>query len=163
MSTVTYLSCLATVSECGKYRFDLTRVWCGTGPTALWIMLNPSTADGTVDDPTIRKCVGFSKRWGCSGMVVCNLYPCRATNPKDIRAGGESANVSAVRDALARCGGPVVFGWGASGPYETADKGAGLVRVLEPFHQVPMCLGKTKDGSPRHPLYVPYDTPLQEY
>ena len=72
----------AIISECGKYRFQLWRIWDSSKPVILWIMHNPSTADANVDDPTIRRIINFSKDWGYGGLYVGNIFPYRATNPK---------------------------------------------------------------------------------
>ena len=72
------------LSADGKYRYFLTRQWVyrkKVRDTVLWIMLNPSTADHNVDDPTIRRCMGFSRSWGYKAITVCNLWPFRATSP----------------------------------------------------------------------------------
>ena len=74
----------AELSECGKYRYSLTRIWDETKPKVMFIMLNPSTADANNDDPTIRRCIGFAKSWGFGGLYVCNLFGFRATNPKEL-------------------------------------------------------------------------------
>ena len=70
----------ATISDCGKYRYWLTRIWNDSKLKILWIMLNPSTADENEDDPTIRRCIGFAKQWGYGGICVANLYAYRATD-----------------------------------------------------------------------------------
>jgi hypothetical protein len=71
----------AEISECGKYRWKLWRIWDETKPCVLWIMHNPSTADSERDDPTIRRCISFAKTWGYGGIYVGNLFPYRATLP----------------------------------------------------------------------------------
>lgn len=71
----------AKISDCGQYRYTLTR---GDAPRLCFVMLNPSTADATLDDPTIRRCLGYAKREGCAGLEVLNLYALRATNPADL-------------------------------------------------------------------------------
>ncbi len=79
----------AVLSECARYRYRLDRAWerddHGLG-TVTWVMLNPSTADADVDDPTIRRCIGFSKAWGYNALTVVNLFAWRATSPRDLCA-----------------------------------------------------------------------------
>lgn len=74
----------AGISECGTYRYWLCREWSPGLDSLVWLMLNPSTADATQDDPTIRRCMGFARRWGYGGITVVNLYAYRATNPRDL-------------------------------------------------------------------------------
>jgi hypothetical protein len=158
----------ASISDCGKYRWSLTRSWNFNGKWLGWIMLNPSTADANIDDPTIRKCMGFAHRLGFGAITVCNLFPYRATDPSELlkvddprglKKKGSLTNHDLLLDLHEVC--PVVIlAWGALDhqPFiEYADKViADLRRVGSPIH----CLGKTKGGHPRHPLYLPYDTPL---
>jgi hypothetical protein len=75
----------AVTSECGKYRYLLTRQVGFGDRTAAFIMLNPSTADAVNDDPTIRRCIGLARRWGCGRLVVANLFAIRATDPAEVR------------------------------------------------------------------------------
>lgn len=74
----------AIISDCQRYRYQLWRIWDDTKPKVLWIMHNPSTADASKDDPTIRRIIRFTKDWGYGGLYVGNLFPYRATNPKDL-------------------------------------------------------------------------------
>ena len=67
-----------------NHRYTLRRNWIGDEGVVNFIMLNPSTADDNFDDPTIRRCVGFAKRWGYSGISVTNLFAYRATDPNDL-------------------------------------------------------------------------------
>lgn len=69
----------ATISDCGKYRYRLSRIWEPGRPVATFVMLNPSTADATNDDATIRKCMGFARRWNLGGIHVGNLFAYRAS------------------------------------------------------------------------------------
>lgn len=158
----------ATVSPCGKYRYDLTRTWSDGGGIALFIMLNPSTADATIDDPTIRRCIGFAKREHCGGLAVVNLFARRATVP-DLLLGCENPtgpdNQATIRRWLSDERVYVVIAaWGAWWRAQR-DRPARLnvEGLARDAGRTLYCLGKTKDGDPRHPLYVKGDAPLQEY
>ena len=153
----------AVISPCGRYRYRLWRRW-DPGFSVTWLMLNPSTADAEVDDPTIRKCIGFSKRWGYSAIEVVNLFAWRATDPKDLLARWRSAhdivgpdNDRHILSAVARS--PlVVAAWGND---DAARLGGRDAAVLHGFGAE--CLGRTSKGAPRHPLMLAYDTALVQF
>lgn len=150
----------AEISDCGRFRYALTREW-GAGPTALFIMLNPSTADASLDDPTIRRCIGFAKREGCGGLRVENLYAFRATEPDEMFRHEHTAigaTDSYIRAAALAVDGPVIAAWGAD--RRAADRAEQVLRMLTMIGIDPVCLGVTKSGAPRHPLYVKGDAPL---
>jgi len=131
-------------------------------------MLNPSAADDKVDDPTIRKCLGFCRQWECGTLHVVNLFAVRATEPSDMRKADDPVgphNTDFVRYAVKMAviqvdsfpGGPVVCAWGTHGSFKNQDKTVlGLIESL----CKPQALGLTRDGHPRHPLYVPYKAEL---
>lgn len=150
----------AWLSDCGTYRWTLERSW-GEGPAAWWVMLNPSTADALVDDPTIRRCVGFSQREGCGGLTVVNLFGLRTTRPVHLGEhadpiGPETPRLLRRAAAHAAGGGLTVVAWGAHQITRWLS-----VHTLAQFSDgSAFCLGKTKDGHPRHPLYVKADQPL---
>lgn len=154
----------AWISECGRYRYALWRVWDREAPPMPVCMLNPSTADAMTDDPTIRRVVGFAKREGFGGILVVNLFPLRATDPAELldaadRTGGidgEAVHV-AIADYAAQIMRPMLVGWGALHPRLTAQFVVGHFRSRG-AHLV--CLGKTKGGHPRHPLYIKSDQPM---
>lgn len=75
----------AIISPCGQYRYRLERAWDRSFPAAVFVCLNPSIADATLDDPTLRKCVGFARRWGCGHLVLVNLFALRATDPREMK------------------------------------------------------------------------------
>ncbi len=151
----------AVISEDGRYRYRLTRSWDDTLPRMTFVMLNPSTADAEVDDPTIRRCIGFAQREDCGALVVVNLYAFRATDPKIMLRAIDAVgpeNDAYLADAFVSANGPVVAAWGAN-----ADRGrASHVRKLAGATRLHH-LGLTKDGHPRHPLYVPGAWPLAEW
>lgn len=154
----------AVFSPCRTYRYRLTRSGLAgrTRPGYVaWIMLNPSTADENVNDKTIRRCIGFTVREGYSALAVVNLYALRSPYPEDLRQhpapcgpDNDAAIVEVVQGAaLAVCA------WGAD---PMAPPRARAVEGL--LAGVPLrCLGWTKDGEPRHPLYLPSATPMCPY
>ena len=133
-----------------RYRWKLSRRW-GPGGTVNFIMLNPSTADALVDDPTIRRCVRFARDWGHGGLVVTNLYGWRATDPRELSAtldpvGSEN---DGYINGVAATADVVVCAWGARG-------GSRAIEIAKRLAWLDLrCLGVTKEGHPRHPLYVP--------
>lgn len=153
----------AVISPCDKYRYWLARDWSDT-PPLVFVMLNPSKADADIDDPTIGRCISFARREGAGGIVVCNLFALRSKDPSALIAGGVSAwgpdNFLYLGDALT---GPrrIICAWGAE-PI-ARDKGLVFRAQAKQVGKPLMCLGKTKDGSPRHPLYLPASQPLEAY
>lgn len=158
-----YLERDAVVSECGKYRYLLRRTWDYSKPRALYVMLNPSTADANVDDATIRSCTRLAKGWGYGSFEVVNLFAWRSTDPdaidiRDIARMVGDRNADVVDAAIGRCD-VVICAWGAH-PCSGARRGEMLstIRALKP---AAYCLGKTKAGYPKHPLYIKSGTPLE--
>lgn len=153
----------ALISDDGVYRYTLSRWWDRAPgwqrtPPAVWIMLNPSTADALVDDATTRRVMGFTRSWGFSGAVVLNLFALRARNPRRLVEAPDPVgprNDRIIRDATPAAG-VVVAGWGA---HPLAVDRAAQVREL--IAQPLMCLGRTKAGHPRHPLYLPHTATLE--
>ncbi len=146
-----------------NYRYVLTRKWSVAtgGGKVLWIMLNPSTADAVEDDPTIRRVVAFSRSWGFSSAVVANLFAYRATSPKDLHAADDPVgpeNDDILR-SLASSADRIVVAWGADG--KIASRGLIVAAMLEKYEL--WCLGRTRAGQPRHPLYVKGDTDLERW
>lgn len=154
----------AVISSCREYRYSLRRPALSVGasrPPAVFCMLNPSTADATVDDPTIRRCRGFAERWGCNGIVVVNLYALRSTSPRALWSHADPVgpiNDHYIRAAVRDSEG-VVCAWGANAKPERVAAVVELLRGVGGLY----CLGTTKDGAPRHPLYVPGDTRLVDW
>lgn len=159
-----YLESSARISECGRYRYLLHRVWASEGRLALYIMLNPSTADGGQDDPTIRSCVRLAIGLGYGGIEVVNLMAWRAAKPVDIPSKPSLAmgagNPRAVEAAVRRCA-TVICAWGAH-PY-AAPLAPGILDVVKLCQKTPHCFGRTASGAPRHPLYIRSGTPLGVY
>ncbi len=132
------------------------------------MMLNPSTADADFDDPTIRRCLGFAKAFGFGSLSVINLFGYRATNPKDLlkitARNTDFCHDQNVNELLN--GTKLICAWGVlpkvlhAEANQTLDNLRGWLSENPGFVQ---CLGKTKDGYPRHPLYLPTDTQMQDY
>jgi len=120
-------------------------------------MLNPSTADESQDDPTIRRCISFARQWGYGGITVANLFALRSPYPSDLRESNDPIgpeNDQWLKD-LAGKSGIVVGAWGNHGTYlQRGEKVAAMFPNMQ-------CLGTTKHSQPRHPLYVAADTKLK--
>ena len=144
----------AEISECEKYRYALWRVWEEYATTVVFIGLNPSTADATLDDPTIRRCVGFAKKWGFGGIYMLNLFAYRATNPKELLSVDDPVgpkNNDTLNDYHT---GLTIACWGNHGTLK--NRNTEVIKLLgaNTIH----CLGITKGGHPKHPLYLPKST-----
>jgi len=131
--------------------------------TLLFVMLNPSTASARKDDPTLRRCLGFARRWGFARLEVVNLFAWVASDPRDLKAATEPVGPrnNAMIRARARAADRVVCAWGAHGGHLGRDTEvlALLRRVRAPlFH-----LGLTREGHPRHPLYRPLDAAVEPW
>lgn len=154
----------AVISTCGQYRYKLTRLGDLMSPLgpAVFVMLNPSTADADLDDPTIRRCRSFAQTWGCNGLVVVNLYGLRSTNPAGLWSHPDPVGPENDQHlaGLPNNAGVVVCAWGANA---RDDRVAASVTVLRASGHRLLCLGITKNGAPRHPLYVKGDQPLVEW
>ena len=153
----------AVISDCGKYRYSLSRNLAGgDGNTCLFIMLNPSTADATVDDRTIGRCKEFAKREGSSELVVANLYAFRATDPSELWACDDPVGIEndEYLSKLLKEHRSAICGWGTNAK---SDRVHEFLRLLWPTGADLYCLGTTKHGAPKHPLYLRGDTPLIRY
>ena len=156
----------AIISDDGQYRYHLWRVWDEEKPILIFVMMNPSTADASEDDPTIRKCIGFAERDGYGGISVKNVFALRATDPRELLVHPDpigpdnwdhlirARNVS----LLTR----LVVAWGNRiGPkrrsrFRTAYCNAASACVQQSAY----CLGTNKSGDPKHPLYLAGNTPF---
>lgn len=146
----------AEFSDCRKYRYILWRRWAweGYGNQVMFIGLNPSTADEREDDPTIRRCVRFAKDWGFGGLLMMNAFAFRATDPKGMKAAADPVGPSNDEAFGYWCTqvGLIVAAWGSHCSNEREWQ---VCRAIGgPIH----CLGRTKAGRPKHPLYLRADT-----
>jgi hypothetical protein len=142
----------------GSYRY---RLWRTVNPDArprrlLFLMLNPSTADADLDDPTLRRCIGFASLWGYRSLEVCNLFAYRATDPDMLVRVADPVgphNDVHILAAAARAE-SIIAAWGTRGAL--GERASHIVAAIT--RQRPLlCLGLTKGGTPRHPLYVRRD------
>lgn len=143
------------LSPCRAYRYCLWRKWGGlltNGQYAVFVGLNPSTADEREDDPTIRRCVAYAKAWGYDALCMLNLFAFRATDPRDMQRAADPVgpeNDEWIVRTIDDGAGVVVAAWGCGGSFLGRDR---QVWALVPgLH----CLRVTKDGHPQHPLYLP--------
>jgi hypothetical protein len=172
----------AELSPCGTYRYMLSRSLDHQGVDdlliqgterarrrCLFVMLNPSTADALLNDPTIEKCIKFARAWGYQRLDVVNLYAYRATDPKALRVAAVPSqlgtNIIGPNNdnwiaSLAADASRVVLAWGGNSPMP--ERAGHVLRILETVgHQDLCCLKQNKDGSPVHPLYQRDDSVLQ--
>ncbi|MGD0678540.1 MAG: DUF1643 domain-containing protein [Polyangiaceae bacterium] len=149
----------------GDYRYLLWRTFGSPGGRLLFVMLNPSTADASWDDPTVRRCIRFGAALGYGSLEICNLFALRATDPREILQHDDPIgpeNDSHIRDALSRAS-TVVAAWGALARHSRIARRVLQVReMLACKHEV-HALALTKFGCPRHPLYLPRSQTLTPY
>ncbi len=148
----------AVFSPDRKYRYALWRIWDEQKPVCMFIGLNPSTADEYADDPTIRRCESFAGSWGYGGLCMTNLFAYVSTDPHAL-CGAESIGLDndTWLTYLATYSGIVVASWG---DFKVARERSEVVKKLIPNLY---CLGTTKQGYPKHPLYLPKYLKPMEY
>ena len=151
----------AIYSECERYRYLLSRTWEAGAPRLLYIMLNPSTATELANDPTIERCERRARQLGFGTMVIANLFAWRATSPTDLKVAKLPIGSDTLRllSEAAEGADTVLVAWGVHGEHQ----GQALT-VSDHLRSKDLelhCLGTTKNGHPRHPLYVSYATDLQ--
>jgi hypothetical protein len=158
----------AYISPDGVYRYRLTRSWIseavpGRHGYVTFILLNPSTADGEVDDPTVRRCINFAKRLGMDGLMIANLFALRASNPRALLTAKDPIGPENDANILGACllARQIIAGWGVQEGdlgHLMAKRIAEVRSKLAAAGDHPMdlyALGETRSGAPRHPLYVP--------
>lgn len=151
----------AIISDCGTFRFSLSRSWDKARPAVCIIGLNPSVADAQEDDPTIRRCIGFAKRWGYGTLFMVNLFAYRATDPSDlhqaISAGVDMEQKLNNDHILSMASGALltVCAWGGNKVY---GRDIEVLQLLKEMGVVTHALVVNSDGTPKHPLYIKGDT-----
>lgn len=151
----------ATLSPCGKFRYNLTRTWAVDGPKLFVIGLNCSTADHEKNDPTIRREISFAMDWRYGGLLKGNLFAYRTKNPAEMKRakdpiGPETDNWLSIMASGAQ---KIVAAWGTHGSFMDRDRQ--VLALLK--GQKLWCFGLTKEGHPKHPLYLKGNTELIEY
>lgn len=170
INKLTDMGSSAIISPCEKYRYHLTRCWDQAKHPMVFIMLNPSTADHMQDDPTIRKCIGFAKQYGCGSIEVFNLFAYRATKPSDLKQAGwdvgprnDSIIFTRLHSLTQRWGRQTVtLAWGA----HARGRPQRVVELLFKLRENGYAMQTLKlldDGTPAHPLMLPYSSTLAPY
>ena len=142
----------AVFSPDGRYRYTLWRVWSQALPKLLFVGLNPSTANHTMNDPTITRCIERATREGFGGLLVGNLFSLVSSNP-EILVGDDQAvgpDTDVYLQKMIGMAARVLCAWGSFPAVK--DRSATVLDMIpEPY-----CLGVNSDGQPKHPLYIPY-------
>ena len=151
----------AVFDATGHYRYHLWRAWDAGLPRVAFVLLNPALADATRDDPTLRRCLGFARAWGYGRLDVVNLFAYRTPSPAVLRRAPDPVGPDndAVLVEVTRQANLVVVGWGNGGQWLGRD--VAVRALLDPLNLT--CLGLTKLGQPRHPLYLPAASAQQPF
>lgn len=147
----------ANFSTCRKYRYNLFRIWDTSKKIITFCMLNPSTANETVNDATIERCQRRAGWMGMGGIMVVNAFAYRSTDPQKlyrVRDPVGPENFDYIRKA-AEVSGLVICGWGKHGSLNGQDEY--VKEIIRQANAIPLALRINKDGSPGHPLYIKYD------
>lgn len=147
----------ATFSPDRRYRWSLYRIWQPRAPLVCYVLLNPSTADETRNDPTVARCQVRALNAGYGGLLVVNIFAWRSTNPAELYQVADPVGVANDRAILTavRKSELVVCGWGKHGAL--LDRGKKVVELIRSTGRVPHALRINSDGSPEHPLYLSYE------
>ncbi|MDQ2091019.1 DUF1643 domain-containing protein [Marimonas arenosa] len=146
----------AVYSDCERYRYMLTRTWDEGASRALFIMLNPSTATEVQNDPTVERCERRARALGFGAFRVTNIFAWRETDPKKMRTAGDpvgSENDQAIAESCPWAD-QIIAAWGTHGAH--LERGAEVEALLRRTRRPVFHLGLTKDGHPKHPLYIAY-------
>lgn len=150
----------AGISSCGIYRWWLYRCWAVDKPLIIWIMMNPSTADHTKNDPTISKIMRYSKKWGYGGVLVLNIYAFRSSKPENLpqvmsEAVGPRNDwwIKTMFRYAARKKIPVVCAWGV----RHQNRGDWVRVAADDAGLQLMCLELALNAEPKHPRFLSED------
>ena len=146
----------AVYSDCERYRYSLTRVWDDQADKVLFVMLNPSTATEVQNDPTVERCERRARTLGFGGFRVTNIFAWRDTDPRNMKAATDpiGPHNDATLAESAAWADTIIAAWGTHGAH--MDRGALVAVLLEKTQRPLFHLGLSKQGHPKHPLYLPY-------
>ncbi len=163
MSPVQSIERTAIFDSTGHYRYRLGRRWRSGDRKIAFVMLNPSRADATYDDPTLRACIQFAQRWRFAALSVVNLFGYRTPHPSELKQAQDPVgpdNDTHVLKAVIEVE-KVVVAWGNEGKLLERDRA--MLSLLTRYQHKLYCLQRNRSGQPRHPLYVPRSLPLQKF
>lgn len=153
----------AQISDDGVYRYALRRVWNDSRSLVNFVMLNPSTADATNDDATVRRCMAYARDWMYGGIIVTNLFALRSRHPWDLQ--NHPDPIGSENDAVivseASAANMVVAAWGNAGL--SRSRATDVVKMLHARAHDIYCLDVSIAGEPVHPLYRPKDVKPRLY
>ena len=147
----------ARFSEDRLYRYNLFRIWKESVPPLVFVLLNPSSADESRDDPTIKRCIGRALNGGFGGIEVVNLFAWRSVQPPGFLTAPDPVgpqNNRFIMQAIGRPSSTIICGWGKGG--KLFDRGTEVLALIREMGCVPQALKFNADGTPKHPLYLPY-------
>ena len=149
----------AIISDCGRYRYRLSRCWDESLASCLFVMLNPSTPDDKIDDRTIRRCISFAKSWGYGRIYVGNLFAFRTSKPPEMMRADDPVgphtrhHLERMARTAVRSGGVCIAAWGQDGLHKRQDQT--VIAWFGEFEIQLHYLKLTKNSKiPRHPLYL---------
>ncbi len=140
----------ADFSKCRKYRYTLWRIWNLNKPKVMFIGLNPSTADEINNDPTVTRCINYSKLWGYGGMYMMNIFAFRTTYPSELKKSTNPIGIDndywikKVSKSVDKC----IGAWGNDGDF--LDRSKEIIKLIPQLY----CLKINNSGEPSHPLYL---------
>jgi len=148
----------AVFSPCRRWRYHLKQVWDETQPNLIWMMLNPSTADETQNDPTVERCEQRARQWGFGGVEVYNIFAFRATDPNDMKAQADPVGPDndkwVAKFAHHSQHTLAIIGWGEHGKHR--GRGQDVLKIIAAHDGQVQALKVNKSGHPKHPLYIGY-------
>lgn len=156
----------AVISMCEKYRYSLHREWDTSKPMVMFLMLNPSTADSSENDATVRRCLTFAKDWGFGSLCIGNLFAFRSTKPKGLFSTEDPIGIENkwYIDYMANIAEKIVCAWGNA---KTVDRIFKKFPEYKPLKDIPSdklyYINLCNDGTPMHPLFIPKETKLNSY